>query len=61
MTSVNNPKFGTLGRECQRLEINANIGSPNGSPLTNVTIKRLRKRFIPVLPPIVFSRSSSLS
>ena len=47
MASENNSDIDWPGRECRRLEINANIGRPDEFPLNILNAKRLRTRAIP--------------
>ena len=57
---INNSDIGRLGSECRRLEIKSNIGRPNRSPMTDLNARRLQTRAIPVSPPIVLPRPSSV-
>ena len=62
MLSTNNLDINKLGRECQRLEINMNIGRTDGSQLlTNLNVRMLRTNVIQVTLPVVFPTSISVS
>ena len=53
MASADNVENNWLGMECQRLDINANIGRPDGSHLINLNSRRCRTRAIPGAVPVV--------
>ena len=60
MASSDNVENNRLGREHQMLEINTNIGTPDGFHMANLNFRRLRTRTIPVSPHIVPNRSVSV-